>query len=327
MLETWYRQGGQSILLIVTNTLRTKKESIMSIPTSRKLANALVTGIMAAVMVTGLTAMSALKGLNKGEDYSAVLASDHRSDDERARDQWRHPVETLEFFGLEGGMTVAEIWPGGNPWYLKVIAPIIRQGGGTYYAVTPWDPESENTRVQAAIKKFDETYVTAPDTWGSVHRTLLRRTKTDIAPEGSLDMVLTFRNVHNWMTGKPDTDYSQAYMNAFFKALKPGGTLGVVEHRADDTRAEDPAAKNGYVHVAQVKALAAAAGFELVASSEINANPKDTKDHPFGVWTLAPNRRTSPYGEDPDPDFDRTPFDPIGESDRMTLKFRKPTNR
>lgn len=296
----------------------------MNIRTSRKFAKILVTGAMAAVILTGLTGMSALKGLIKGEDYSAVLASDHRSDDERARDQWRHPVETLEFFGLEADMTVAEIWPGGNPWYLKVIAPIIQQGGGIYYAVTPWDPESENARVQAAIKKFDETYVAAPGTGGTVHRTLMRGAKTDIAPEASLDMVLTFRNVHNWMTGKPETDNAQAYMNAFYKALKPGGILGVVEHRADDTKPEDPAGTNGYVHVAQVKALAAAAGFEFVASSEVNANPKDTKDHPFGVWTLAPNRRTSPYGQDPDPDFDRTPFDPIGESDRMTLKFRKP---
>lgn len=299
----------------------------MTLRISQKPATALVTGVMAVVMMTALTGMSALKALTTSEDYDTVLASDARTDEERARDPWRHPAKTLQFFGLEGDMSVAEIWPGGNPWYMKVIAPIIREGGGTYYAVTPWDPESENTRVHAAIEKFDETYVGtpgAPATWGTVHRTLMRGSKTDIAPDASLDMVVTFRNVHNWMTGKPETDNSQAYMNAFYKALKPGGILGVVEHRADDARAEDPAAANGYVHVAQVRALAVAAGFEFVASSPINANPKDTSDHPFGVWTLAPNRRTSLYGEDPDPDFDRTPWDAIGESDRMTLKFRKP---
>jgi predicted methyltransferase len=279
---------------------------------------------MATVMVTGLSGMSALKGPSGDIDYETVLAGDHRADKERARDASRHPQGTLEFFGLSGDMSVAEIWPGGSAWYLKVIAPALKSGGGTYYAVTPWDPASDSERVQGAIKKFDETIVADTGTYGTVHRTLMRGASTDIAPDGSLDMVLTFRNVHNWMTGKEDTDFSQAYMKAFFKALKPGGILGVVEHRANDANPHDPAARNGYVHVAQVKALAAAAGFEFVEASQVNTNAADTKDHPFGVWTLAPSRRTSPYGQDPDPAFDRTPYDAIGESDRMTLKFRKP---
>lgn len=290
-------------------------------------ARRIATSLMAVVMVTGLTGMSALKRDPKsdgGPDYASVLAGAHRTDEHRARDVSRHPAETLQFLGLEGDMTVAEIWPGGSGWYLNVIAPAMKAGGGSYYAVTPWDPASDSERVQGAIKKFDETIVANTETYGTVHRTLLRGDKTDIAPEGSLDMVLTFRNVHNWMTGKPETDNSQNYMNAFFKALKSGGTLGVVEHRANDSVPHDPAARNGYVHVAQVKALASAAGFEFVGSSEANANTADTKDHPFGVWTLAPSRRTSPYGQDPDPAFDRTKYDAIGESDRMTLKFRKP---
>lgn len=291
---------------------------------SSKTRRVVASGLIAAVLLTGLTAMSKDAGA-QGIEYEAILAGSQRSDAERARDAWRHPAGTLTFFGLGDDMAVAEIWPGGG-WYLKVIAPALKQGGGTYYAVTPWDPTSDSERVQGAIRKFDEAVVGAPETYGTVHRTLMRGPKNDIAPEGFLDMVLTFRNVHNWMTGKEETDFSQAYMNAFFKALKPGGILGVVEHRASDAAEEDPSARSGYVHVAQVKALAMAAGFEFVGSSEVNANPKDTANHPFGVWTLAPNRRTSPYGQDPDPNFDRTKYDTIGESDRMTLKFRKPRN-
>lgn len=290
-----------------------------------RLQNARPLSILAAVViVTGLAGMSALKGLNGGIDYEAVLSGDHRSDEERARDASRHPQGTLEFFGLKSDLSVAEIWPGGSGWYLKVIAPALQSGGGTYYAVTPWDPASDNERTQDAIKKFDETIVADTETYGMVHRTLMRGASTDIAPEGSLDMVLTFRNVHNWMTGKDDTDFSQAYVNAFFKALKPGGILGVVEHRANDANPHDPAASAGYVHVAQVKAMAEAAGFEFVSSSEVNANPADTADHPFGVWTLPPSRRSAMRGKEPAADFDRTHFDAIGESDRMTLKFRKP---
>ncbi len=285
------------------------------------LARPLTVAVIATFMVTGMDRFREPEPV----DYAAVLAGDQRSDEERARDIWRHPAETLQFMGLENDMTVAEIWPGGG-WYMNVIGPVLAAGGGTYYAATPWDPASDSERVQGAIKKFDEKVASAPEIWGTVHRTLMRGAKNEIAPDGSLDMVLTFRNVHNWMTGDEKTDFSQAYMNAFFKALKPGGTLGVVEHRANDAVDLDPMAANGYVHLAQVMAMAETAGFEFVGSSEVNANPKDTADHPFGVWTLAPNRRTSPYGQDPDPDFDRTKYDAIGESDRMTLKFRKPRN-
>lgn len=296
---------------------------------SAKTRRVIASGLGAAVLLTGLAAMSRITGDtgtgDAGTDYDAILAGEHRSEAGRARDIWRHPAETLRFMGLEGDMSVAEIWPGGG-WYLKVIAPALKAGGGTYYAVTPWDPASDSDRVQGAIKTFDETIVGAPDIYGTVHRTLMRGAKNDIAPDGSLDMVLTFRNVHNWLTGDEKTDFSQAYMDAFFRALKPGGTLGVVEHRARDTVAQDPAARSGYVHVAQVKALATAAGFEFVGSSEVNANPLDTGDHPFGVWTLPPTRQSPDADQDADQDagFDRAKYDAIGESDRMTLKFRKP---
>lgn len=252
-----------------------------------------------------------------------TMEGDHRTDEERARDAWRHPSETLDFFGFEPDMTVAEIWPGGG-WYLKVIAPAMAKGGGTYYAVTPWDPASDNERVQAAITRFNESYVSQPETYGTVHMTLMRGPQNDIAPPASLDMVLTFRNIHNWMTGDPQTDYSDEYFAAFYKALKPGGILGVVEHRADPTADVDPAGKSGYVHEIQVREMAERAGFVFVAKSDVNANPADTKDHPFGVWTLPPTKRSALRGQEPAADFDRAKYDAIGESDRMTLKFRKP---
>lgn len=275
---------------------------------------------MAASAVTLLGAMSSFR-TPLIED---ALIGEHRTDEERARDVYRHPSETLDFFGLKADMHVAEIWPGGRGWYLKIIAPTLAQGKGEYYAVTPWDPESENERVHKAIANFNANFVSNTDTYGTINVSLMRGLKTDIAPAGSLDMVLTFRNVHNWMTGNPDTDYSAEYMAGYFRALKPGGTLGVVEHRADAEAPLDAAASTGYVHESQVIAMAEAAGFEFVAKSSINANPKDTRDHPFGVWTLPPTHRTAGRGEDPDPDFDHGPYDAIGESDRMTLKFRKP---
>ena len=253
-----------------------------------------------------------------------ALIGEHRTEDEQARDIHRHPTETLAFFGLDPDMHVAEIWPGGRGWYLKVIAPTLAGGSGEYYAVTPWDPASENERVQKAIENFNTNFVANKDTYGTINVSLMRGLKTDIAPASSLDMVLTFRNVHNWMTGNPDTDYSAEYMAGYFRALKPGGILGIVEHRADPEAPIDAAASSGYVHESQVMAMAEAAGFEFVAKSDINANAKDTRDHPYGVWTLPPTLRSAGRGQDPNPEFDHAPYNAIGESDRMTMKFRKP---
>lgn len=297
---------------------------------TQKMVLVLISLALIGTASTQLMAMSSVRSLFKSESTAvdagvqAVLAGDHRSDEERARDMYRHPAETLAFFGIEPNMAVAEIWPGGG-WYLRVIAPYLASGGGTYYAVTPWDPESENERVQAAIAKFDKRVSDNPDLYGNVTRTLMRREQNEFAAEGSLDAVLTFRNVHNWMTGDEATDFTDAYMSAFFKALKPGGVLGVVEHRASTDTDQDPAAANGYVRQDYVIALAQAAGFEFVEASEINANAADTADHPFGVWTLMPSRASARNGEEPAEDFERAKFDAIGESDRQTLKFRKPS--
>lgn len=251
-----------------------------------------------------------------GAILDEVIAGAQRSDEERARDAFRHPKETLLFFGAEPSMTVVEIWPGGG-WYSNILAPFLARGGGVYYAAG-LDPQS-SPRAEEAVSAFAQKFTGDPATYGTVRLTVLGG-EEPIAPDGSADLVLTFRNVHNWMMrGDAEDNFK-----AFYAALKPGGVLGVVEHRAADDIDADKENTSGYVRVATVMALAEAAGFEFEASSEINANPLDTKDHPFGVWTLPPVRRSSAVRGVDDPDFDRTKYDAIGESDRMTLKFRKP---
>ncbi|MGV6800706.1 MAG: class I SAM-dependent methyltransferase [bacterium] len=248
-----------------------------------------------------------------------IIAGAHRSDKDQTRDKARHPQATLEFFGLEPAMTVVEAFPGGG-WYTQIIAPYIMQGAGTYYAAG-FDPDSSSERVQKYLTKFRTDFVENPDLYGNVQMTVLSESSPGVAPDGSADMVLTFRNIHNWMSG----GYADKVFADFYKALKPGGILGVVEHRLPEGMDQDPKAASGYVSEATVIAMAEKAGFELVAKSEINANPADTADHPFGVWTLPPTRRSSEgQGQPPAEDFDRAKYDAIGESDRMTLKFRKP---
>ncbi|HXI88165.1 MAG TPA: hypothetical protein VNH64_11950 [Parvularculaceae bacterium] len=246
----------------------------------------------------------------------AVIAGDQRSDEEKARDKYRHPKETLLFFGAEPNMTIVEIWPGGG-WYSDIIAPFLAKGGGVYYAAG-LDPDVSE-RTKRAVEALRAKLTGDPSVFGNVNFTVLGAGR-EIAPPGSADMVLTFRNIHNWMNAGAAAEN----FKAFYAALKPGGVLGVVEHRADEDAGADFEGSSGYVKVSTVKALAAAAGFEFVASSEVNANPADTKNYPFGVWTLPPTRRSSAVGGEVDPNFDHAKYDAIGESDRMTLKFVKP---
>ncbi|MGE0409805.1 MAG: class I SAM-dependent methyltransferase [Amphiplicatus sp.] len=245
-----------------------------------------------------------------------VIAGAHRSAEEKARDQYRHPEETLLFFGAEPAMTIVEIWPGGG-WYTNILAPFVAKGGGVYYAAGLNPAASERTR--EAVEKFEAKYKTDPALYGEMRFTALGGEEPIAAP-ASADLVLTFRNVHNWM----NAGAAEANFKAFYDALKPGGVLGIVEHRANEDASADFEGSSGYVKESTVKALAEAAGFEFEAASEVNANPADTKDHPFGVWTLPPVRRSSAVAGEADPDFDRAKYDAIGESDRMTLKFRKP---
>ncbi|MDA7948820.1 MAG: methyltransferase [Hyphomicrobiaceae bacterium] len=240
-----------------------------------------------------------------------VIAGDHRTPRYAARDNYRNPYETLTFLGLKPDMTVVEIWPGGG-WYTEILAPYLK-GRGKYYAAHR-NRDTKDARIQKFIKRYDEKLAARPDMYGEVIVAELSRNKTAIAPPGTADMVLTFRNVHNWMK----FGFDETIFDAMFEALKPGGILGVVEHRADPEEFPDPQALSGYVHEEQVIERAEAAGFKLVARSEVNANPKDTRNHPEGVWTLPPSLRLK--------DKDREKYLGIGESDRMTLKFVKPTD-
>ncbi len=239
-----------------------------------------------------------------------IVAGEHRSAENKARDVHRHPVETLLWFGLRPDMTVVEITPGGG-WYTEILAPFLKENG-RYYAAG-FDAESDVPFFRNAARRFQAKLDTAPELYGAVVNTVLAPPdRMEIAPPDSADRVLTFRNVHNWM----DAGTADAIFAAMFRALKPGGILGVVEHRGDAAQPQDPRARSGYVTEEHVIALARKAGFELDGRAEINANPKDTKDYPQGVWMLPPTLSGK--------DQDRERYLAIGESDRMTLRFVKP---
>ena len=235
---------------------------------------------------------------------------EHRSDANRARNEFRHPVQTLDFFGLSADMTVIEILPS-TGWYTEIMAPYLRDHG-KYYAAH-FSPNASASYMPTILRGFEEKITADPDLYGKITvRHLNPPHEVAIAPAESADMALTFRNVHNWIMAGQEHEF----FASFYRALKPGGVLGVVEHRAKPDAGMDVMRTSGYVTEAYVKEVAAAAGFEFVASSEINANPKDPTVHPEGVWTLAPNYRLG--------DVDRDKYIAIGESDRMTLKFVKP---
>lgn len=235
----------------------------------------------------------------------AAVANPARTETNVARDQYRHPSETLAFFGLEPGMTIVEINP--SSYYGEILAKYANDTGGTYIATgNPMDALAD------AAMYGSPTYVE------------FGRESGPLVEPGTADMVLTFRNIHNWYWQEGMLDKAMA---DFAAALKPGGTLGVVEHRADPREEMEVGGRMGgdaYIAQATIVAAAERAGLVFEGASEVNANPADTKDHPFGVWTLPPNRRSSPFGQDANPDFDHSPYDAIGESDRHTLRFSKP---
>lgn len=240
-----------------------------------------------------------------------IADGDHRSDASRARNRYRRPVETLEFIGIKPDMTVVEISPGAGGWYTEILAPYLKDNGKLYAA--SYDPDSEITYFSSNAERFNQKLAADPDSYSKVEVTVFDPPLLlDIAPPGSADMVLTFRNVHNWMR----EGVAREALVGMHAALKPGGILGVVEHRADPGKEQDPEAVSGYVRQDYFIELAESAGFEFVESSEINANSKDSSDHPKGVWTLPPSLRLK--------EIDRDKYLAIGESDRMTLKFRKP---
>jgi len=244
-------------------------------------------------------------------DLAAVTTSDKRSPENIHRNVARHPLETLTFFGIKPSMTVVEIWPG-NGWYTEILAPYLKEEGRLYAAHFP--KESKVKFFSIYREKFKQKLAAQPRLYQNVKLTeLSSRAISVISPENSADMVLTFRNVHNWMSAGGD---KLAFLS-FYKALKPGGILGVVEHRAKPGTSIEAMKASGYVTEEYVIQLAESAGFKLLARSEVNANPKDSADHPKGVWTLPPTLRLK--------EENRDKYLAIGESDRMTLKFIKPS--
>lgn len=261
--------------------------------------------LCAAAPVLAQTGAPAAAGVSATLD--AALTGAHRSPENRGRDAHRHPKETLAFFGLQPNMTVVEIAPGAG-WYTEVLAPVLKDQGRLIAA--HGDPNG-GAYGRRALGGYLLKLAATPDVYDKVEVAAFSPAKgiLDVAP-GSADMVLTFRNVHNWVgAGTAETAFK-----LFFAALKPGGVLGVVDHRWPENRPSDP--RSGYLKESEVIRLAEQAGFKLAARSEINANAKDTKDYPKGVWTLPP---TFAEGNN-----DRGRYAAIGESDRMTLKFVKP---
>jgi len=276
------------------------------------------------LLVTGAACLAlAAVGQASAEDavLARVVAGDWRPADDKARDAARHPLESLTFWGLKPGMTILEVQPGAG-WWTDILAPYANQTGGKFFVT---GPDLDNPKLSERGRKtradMEAKYAAAPQVYGQVG---IVNWGSQSAPlkANQYDFVLVARAIHGWMRTEGGLERS---LHEFYTALKPGGILAIEQHRANPGP-QDPKAQSGYVTQAHVIEQVEKAGFKLVAVSEINANPKDTKDHPFGVWTLPPTRITVPYGsgQAPNPDFDHSKYDAIGESDRMTLKFVKP---
>ena len=242
----------------------------------------------------------------------AALAAPHRTPAFVARDGWRHPFETLGFFGVQPGMTVVELSPGGA-WYTEILAPLLRDQGQLILGAN--DPASIHAYYRRAAERLKAKLDARPDVYGRVVLTVFEPpAQLQFAAPGSVDRVLTFRNVHNW-AAEGDA-VVLAVFKSVYQALKPGGVCGVVDHRLPAGRVQDAKASSGYLHEAYVRRLAESAGLRLDAASEINANPRDSADHKGGVWALPPTYANK--------DADRARYEAIGESDRFTLRFVKP---
>jgi predicted methyltransferase len=263
--------------------------------------------LAAAVLIAGCAMTSTRQATAQALDN--ILADPHRSEADRARDRYRHPKETLLFFGIRPEMTVLEVWPEPG-WYTDIIAPLLRDQGKYYAGVIEPDPTSQSRGRR--LESFRNKLASDATIYGKTVMVTFPSHGGDAVPPGTIDLVVTFRNLHNWM----EDDTAASMLATAYRALKPGGVLGVVDHRGNPALPQDPKAKSGYVTEEYAIKLIEAQGFRLLGTSEVNANPKDTKDYSEGVWTLPPSYRLG--------DKDREKYAQIGESDRFTLKFEKP---
>lgn len=270
--------------------------------------------LTSVVLIAGLlNACSSTSKTDVKQALNNAISNSDRSAKEMARDVYRHPSETLAFFEVEPDMDVVEIWPGGG-WYTNILAPLLKERGQLYAAHFYVDQDSPQYYVKSRNKFEQKVKDHAPYT--NINVTSFAPDKdVSIAPTNSVDRVLTFRNVHNWYMRGDDAGVEGAF-RAFYKALKPGGILGVVEHRMPESFDMQKHKKSGYMKQSYVIDMAKKAGFKLLAKSEVNANSKDNANHPRGVWSLPPRLALG--------DQDRAKYMAIGESDRMTLKFVKP---
>jgi predicted methyltransferase len=241
----------------------------------------------------------------------SLVGAEHRSEKNIERNIWRHPIETLKFFGLRKDMRVLEVWPGSSGWYAEILAPYLRKNG--QFIAANYSAQSESEYRRRGVDTFNQKMLSRPEIYDRVIVTTLA--PPDEMPEverESVDLIISARNLHNWIrAGSAETMFS-----AMFTLLKPGGGLGLVAHRGTKDMVGVQAARKGYLAKSEALRLALGAGFVLEAESEINANPRDTKNYPAGVWTLPPVLR---LGQE-----ERSKYLEIGESDRMTLLFRKP---
>ena len=252
-----------------------------------------------------------------GLTVQAVVDGSWRTPQDRARDGARHPIESFTFWGLKPNMTVAEIRPGAGYW-TDLLAPYLAAGGGKLI-VTSGDPDKMTDAQKAGRDRYLKRYQDNPALFGTLEVGVFAANSDKLlAAPNSVDLIISSRNFHGFVL-QNIKDYA---LKSMFSALKPGGLVAIEQHRGDPRRPQNAA--SGYIRQDWVIAQMRQAGFEFVAASELNANPKDTKDHPFGVWTLPPTLQTAPSGQPANPDFDNAKYKAIGESDRMTLIFRKP---
>ena len=284
-------------------------------------AAAALVATLAAAPAAGASAAQPAAAAAAAPDaaLAAAVAGSWRSADDKARDTVRRPAEVLAFWGLKPGAAILEVQPGGG-WWTQILAPYAARTGGSYSATAPDLANPQLTPAQRQAREAFAARYADEKTFGKVQLVNWGPVAAPLA-ENAYDFILVSRSLHGWMRQDGMLD---RYLGQLARGLKPGGSLAIEQHRANPG-GQDPKAESGYMTEAFVIEAAAKHGLKLVSKSEINANPKDTKDHPFGVWTLPPTRATVPYGsgKPADPTFDRSKYDAIGESDRMTLRFTK----